>query len=709
MIITNNSIPGITTFNIRPIKIVELAQGYGMGGKYLILFFLSFFAATNLPAQTVGDFNEHLQKGHQAANTGNVEEALALWRSMYDSTAHLLTDPRIGLSYIELVTRQKLKNYYPDASKLYYWGLSNPVHPILTEELAWEVERLEPIAEREDYKFWKELLEENRLQALGESILGFWKTLDPTLNSSYNERLLEHWERIAYAKENFKRARTTIYETDDRALIYIKYGEPDHIRDGILGYNTGQMQMWVQDALQVDMAPGGSFNPVDSASRAAAEMQMQINLAQKMTPVYNYEREIRLLHRYPYYEIWVYEDILDRWENLIFIFGSNGDTGEFGLRRSLEDMMPSSAFRTSSVRGVNVPPAYFLQLLFYENMLTVDSYFADAFRELENRLYSLDRPDRWTAFQMKSRNYNRLFQRQLQAPGEYSSYEAEMPDIAMDVFQYRLLNNNNEPYLATFVYSRPHQAFYLDQIKKRTFTDSAYILTTSVMTATRENKELYRSTNFDEIPRGTGDVREMEPVVSFFEVPNPIEKIDQVFTVELHNRQIDSNQLTDRPFTEDIGGLGSKKILQKEPLSEEKEILEMGDLMVGYKDVRGGKKYAFGFKVRPDGIIPEGKNLMVHFEIYHLKVDSPDPASFQVEYAVNVDRSFFGRLFGDKEKIRLSLNFESASPDYRDNLEIDTSPFEPGKYILTLTVKDPASTREVKREINFEIKEEDKE
>jgi GWxTD domain-containing protein len=53
----------------------------------------------------------------------------------------------------------------------------------------------------------------------------FWLQRDPTPVTAINERLLEHFRRVWYARRHFSRGRDP---WDDRGTVYIRYGDPDH-------------------------------------------------------------------------------------------------------------------------------------------------------------------------------------------------------------------------------------------------------------------------------------------------------------------------------------------------------------------------------------------------------------------------------------------------------------------------------------------------
>ncbi len=54
----------------------------------------------------------------------------------------------------------------------------------------------------------------------------FWAGRDPAPVTGANERLLEHYRRLAFAREHFG---TYVFPWDARGEVYIRYGNPDHV------------------------------------------------------------------------------------------------------------------------------------------------------------------------------------------------------------------------------------------------------------------------------------------------------------------------------------------------------------------------------------------------------------------------------------------------------------------------------------------------
>ena len=97
------------------------------------------------------------------------------------------------------------------------YSLSSPLYAIKS---------LWPIATDEEIDRLLDVGRENYPEALRE----YWKKLDPTPETAYNERMAEYYRRVDYAFFNF----ATLKEEDgvftDRGKIYILFGPPTGTR-----------------------------------------------------------------------------------------------------------------------------------------------------------------------------------------------------------------------------------------------------------------------------------------------------------------------------------------------------------------------------------------------------------------------------------------------------------------------------------------------
>ena len=101
---------------------------------------------------------DYLERGLELEANERYEQALDVWAS----AAGKLDTPSlaIGREYIRLVTARGLRSHYRKASSMYLWGLSagelTSSRDVLHEELA----MLRPVAGNQNYKKWRELLEQ---------------------------------------------------------------------------------------------------------------------------------------------------------------------------------------------------------------------------------------------------------------------------------------------------------------------------------------------------------------------------------------------------------------------------------------------------------------------------------------------------------------------------------------------------------------------
>jgi len=67
---------------------------------------------------------------------------------------------------------------------------------------------------------------DNGAETADAAFHAFWESRDPAPVTEANERLLEHYRRVAFARENYGKAR---FPWDDRGETYIRYGDPNHV------------------------------------------------------------------------------------------------------------------------------------------------------------------------------------------------------------------------------------------------------------------------------------------------------------------------------------------------------------------------------------------------------------------------------------------------------------------------------------------------
>ena len=85
------------------------------------------------------------------------------------------------------------------------------------------------------------------LEELKAASEAFWVGQDPAPVSGANERLVEHYRRVATARENHGQHK---FPWDDRGEVYIRFGDPDHVsRSGDVRFETDPRVLVVKDRL----------------------------------------------------------------------------------------------------------------------------------------------------------------------------------------------------------------------------------------------------------------------------------------------------------------------------------------------------------------------------------------------------------------------------------------------------------------------------
>lgn len=658
------------------------------------------------------DSERYLRQGLELEQQGKPEQALKLWQQAIGELD--IPSVAIATEYLRMATQHELRDYYPSASSQYRWGMSgNDITSMkvnrqaLKEELA----RLEPLVDRDEFKSWQTMLGENE-PSLFKEIMQFWLRLNPRPATTYNERLVEHWERIVYAREQFTRNNEPPYGTDARGRYYVKYGEPARVDSGRVKVTRDKIQ-WILDQI---MPPPTAGNPDPKQGN------MYLMLI---------SNRISQLFLNPSYEIWIYASPEERMtDNLILIFGHKSG-GSFGRLDILEDFIPASAFSIAS-SGVNkydpgippVPVGMVLQMIYYEHFSSIDPYFAhlynglmiEIFRSI-NRSRNSSPPETYLAGQLRQRNLNQTSHLWRHVPDEFSTEVKVLPEIPIDVYQYRLLDESNRPVFATFLESYPQDAFISDF----TFNEEVMLSTPDETTESgiEQVSDEYQLTHGlhlrNEQWELLGRTRQTPPLVldptgdspssSVIIIPWEDGAITQEFYAELMNNHPDSRPRIETLFYNSLRGLGKLEIEQPEPLTVHDDELVAGDLILGYQKTEGqaDDHILFNFTPAHDRRIPEGENLVIHFETYQLQVDSDGISHFEVDYEIRPRSGLFGWTRKQTDQLSITLSFANEGEQFAESLEIETVGLETGNYELDWIIRDTQSNQTHEQQLHFEV------
>ncbi len=125
---------------------------------------------------------------------------------------------------------------------------------------------LAQVALPDDLEIYRDASKEKRAELADR----FWQRVDPSPLTKANERLIEHYRRVAYARHQYGQVA---FPWDDRGEVYVRFGEPDHASKS--GDIQNEMDREIQDArqnyvnrrrLSLRIRPGQPIFPVPSLS-----------------------------------------------------------------------------------------------------------------------------------------------------------------------------------------------------------------------------------------------------------------------------------------------------------------------------------------------------------------------------------------------------------------------------------------------------------
>jgi len=671
--------------------------------KFLLSLSIITIQATVLFAST--DIRQIYEKGLSEKKSGNYTNALDLWLSAkYQMSDPADMDPRVGYSFIELVTEQKMRNLYQTASLMYFWTLEGEINQENFRHYKTEVDRIRPLLNEREYVRIMNKIDSFDNTALSD-LRGIWTRLDLTPTNPYNERLIEHWERIAHIRKEYTLNRNTVYDTDDRGLIYMRYGKPDRVYKDQFDFDYGQVRFWAESSIR--SAGGGALDAAaDTNSNfgfAGTDMFSDEGIRDYL--VARLTDHAQQYHSYSEFEFWMYYGLTGNdAENVIYIFGRDGNSGQFGLRKSIDEMIPTQAFRTRIQNGPahsQVTPGFLLQLSLYRQAAVADIFFATSFVNMESEVFSRRTINRQTSLEFRNRSEHQLQTVYAKAPTQVSDYGMELPDINMELRQFRFLDDDNNPYLATFMLSRPHEAIMLSSFNDYN-NDQSLILRHVVQLYDEDWNVISRHNAQPEIQMlEGGNLRQSPPSFSLFFVPHVKKDTRQFFVAELLDANGSNRVAQNSVFSEYRKGSGKIENLQPEPLNTDPEVLEMSDLVLGFNR-SDNDDLLFPYMVALENEIPADENLVIHFEVYHLQKQDNGLSLFELNYGIN-PINWLGRARTRTQEADITVTFETDQNSFREVVEIDTGVLAKGEYELYLTAMEPHTGRKVERRVRFTI------
>ncbi len=649
----------------------------------------------------------------EAKERGEFEQSFLIWEKAGKQPGYA-----IGREYLKLAAELAHKEKYETATRMYYRGVSEALsHPADRRAFSEDLLHLELLMKPDEFEKKFELVKSDDAE-LQKAVRLFWENADPLPAEPVNPRLVEHYGRISEALSKFPDESSPL-GFDDRGKVWVRFGEPDKKQNIDLQLNRGDIYNFVSDFFDlVDNSgiPCKVSLTANFINGTNNESKGRVN----PTPiVYFIETEINSKSFLNSIDIWIYQLPESEKNSLIYYFKSDQDH-TFKQIDAIDEIFSPSLFtwNRSKCEIGNLTSGLAIQYVTYQKLIGFDSYFTFAFNKIDTDIFSpAGTPSAFVvrnfATKLKAENQVQALRNLSSAPPESSTEKEQIPAIPLEVFQYRLLDSDDEPVLATFVESRPAAAFLADLTagQEQMLPDGETDITGEISRwySLSQGVDLRDASGglagrLRSTPQLNLDEQDRTPSVSLFNIPYLSEKTVQQFYVMLENRHPQSKPREESVFPDELRGLGRAAIPQPEQLDLSGEHPVLGDLILGYGRMEStDQSPRFPFVASHDRSIPEGENLVVHFEVYRLQTGPQGFANFEADYEIQSKQGLFGRLLKNKDKLSGTLTFEPRDRRFTESLEFEELNLEPGSYTLHWTVRDLVSGEQAGQLVEFEV------
>lgn len=597
-----------------------------------------------LPPRLQNDFYE---QGDSLRNAGDWKTALkSWWAGRNELELQGTSDPRMGISFIELATEQNVTQYYGSASNMYLWGFSQEILPRAQHVVIEEAKRLLPLLEKQTADAWQKRIA-SQDSSLAQDIRLFWLEKDPRPTTPANERLVEHWLRIAWARKHFTKNRNSVYGCDDRGIIYVKYGAPDRTKAGLFGTSGAsklELMRWVEDPLK--------------------------------------RLKIQTENPSPEYEVWLYHNIGTQ-EPAVFLFSQRDGTGSFGLRAGIEWLSKN----------------YIYQFMYYADLMSFADFFYDRYTQLEHiwqwerdRGRNAPNPRLLKGIFELNKFTDKVDPVRKYAKVANSDFEERLAPVAVYPTAIRLLNARGRPQLAVIAVSSPKlQAAAVHNTSERILAIPDYRV---------QHTLIVRDESLREISRQRETVSRLLENLSVFVLKHEAKAFHYTLAAEAFAASAEAESASEQPAQ--LLAAGKTFFRTGPPLLGHADSLEVSDLILGIELPPEKRTSQWPFPVLPARKFLSTEPLRVYLEVYNLKRARDGLAHYTIEFsAVKLDKQ--NKLNQREQQIALTFSFEGSETTSKEHFGIDISNLQPGEYELMARVRDSVTDREKTRRAKFTI------
>ena len=492
----------------------------------------------------------------------------------------------------------------------------------------------------------------------------FWNVRDSNPSTVENERLMEHYRRVLYARHHFSEGQKPY---DRRGEIYVRYGVPDNRRDYLYtsDQNTYDEVRISDDAtvdaireqnqqfgyqLRVDRGDLTILLPEDVAQRVGFGAQSQMAAEEAVGG--------------------------------LVVDGLVVSAVDIAWQRARKEM--GTGYATESWVYVD----YGLELHF------VDQFGGGRFDyPWPNLLSSLEAMVRQERFSPR-RLATELIKRR---PEEYlHDFGGEPLEYAFDAVTFRTDNGATELDLS---YTIPVWQFGDVSDGKGTSTMLEHHVTLRDSTMSPNFTHEFGFGPFDRPER---KLEEGQVNVPVYTLPASVEAPSGHFTLAVQVRDETSGRI----------GVYRKPVTLADYSGDE---LLISDLKLATSvrpsSVQGPfVRNRLNITPNPGRLYVRGRPVYVYYEIYNLGLDQDRKSSYEINYEITpADReeplAWSARRQEDMQTVMMTFAGEGYSAEDREYTALDTSDLPAGEYVLSVTLKDQHSGQTVSKSANFLVME----
>ncbi|OGG46451.1 MAG: hypothetical protein A3F84_18285 [Candidatus Handelsmanbacteria bacterium RIFCSPLOWO2_12_FULL_64_10] len=516
----------------------------------------------------------------------------------------------------------------------------------------------------------------------GEAFLRrFWARRDPDLITPVNERLLEHYRRVWYARTNFS-ARKKPW--DRRGEVYVRFGEPDHrSRSDMVNFQQGLAVQRVKEAMAQELygkdADIGTYIGPVYPIKGPRQYDLSFIVQQRMAAI---GAEMMRGQQAQQGQGGAQSPSGQPNASEEFNFSGVGVEGNFSSRATAQqgtELVPWECWVYTKIGGG-------FEITFTDELQNGNYDYAP--QVLDARVP----PERLLKFNWYAPE--RVFARASMVAPDFYTPKIDAPPLKFyyDLADFRGMEGRS----ALEVYygiPRVIGRYLPEQDSTRMVVDrQVALLNLETGAAFRAQREL--------VFEGAGDLTRQPgafiPDVARLEVPPGKYRLEVSAKDRLSGRM--------GTYRQDVGippyGKGA---------------LRLSGLVLAWQvgEGREGDKFTrHGLRVvpLPTRTFRKGQNIFVYYEVYNLKPDSTGVTRHSVEYTLRAEgggilSKAFPGFVGKRPEVAVSQTQAGTQEAEYRYIELDLQGLSPGKGALTVTVRDLNSGQAASRELAFTMAE----